>query len=119
MWRQGFAHNGKRFLESLRSEIFRPTRLCFDHRFRDRWGKRIPGRNYARITSTWCRRMKILVRATNWVGDAIMALPALRAIRNRSDIKIAILARPYVAEIYRDQDLADELILYDVSGRHA
>jgi heptosyltransferase II len=63
--------------------------------------------------------MKILVRATNWVGDAIMALPALRAIRNRSDIKIAILARPYVAEIYRDQDLADELILYDVSGRHA
>ena len=25
--------------------------------------------------------MKILVRATNWVGDAIMALPAIRAVR--------------------------------------
>ena len=25
--------------------------------------------------------MKILIRATNWVGDAIMALPALRAVR--------------------------------------
>ncbi len=27
--------------------------------------------------------MKILVRATNWVGDAIMSLPALEAIRAR------------------------------------
>ena len=25
--------------------------------------------------------MKILVRATNWVGDAVMAIPALAAIR--------------------------------------
>ena len=29
--------------------------------------------------------MKILVRATNWVGDAIMAIPALEAIRARWD----------------------------------
>jgi hypothetical protein len=26
---------------------------------------------------------KILVRATNWVGDAVMPLPALRALRER------------------------------------
>ena len=64
--------------------------------------------------------MKILIRATNWVGDAIMALPALRAIRGRfPEAKISILARPYVADIYRGQNLCDELISYDPKGPHA
>jgi heptosyltransferase-2 len=63
--------------------------------------------------------MKIMIRATNWVGDAIMALPALRAIRHRHpDAKISIVARPYVAEIYREQQVCDELIAYDPSGEH-
>jgi heptosyltransferase II len=58
--------------------------------------------------------MKILIRATNWVGDAIMALPALRAIRERfRDAHIAVVARPYVADIYRDEQICDELIAYD------
>ncbi len=64
--------------------------------------------------------MKILVRATNWVGDAIMAIPALRAVRAKfPDAQIAILARPYVADIYRHQQVADELIAYDWKGIHA
>ncbi len=64
--------------------------------------------------------MKILVRATNWVGDAIMALPALRAVRERfADAEIAVLARPYVADIYREQDICDRLIAYDPRGEHA
>ena len=64
--------------------------------------------------------MKILIRATNWVGDAIMALPALRAVRTRfPDAEIAILARPYVADIYRDQQICDQFIIYDVQGIHA
>ncbi len=64
--------------------------------------------------------MKILIRATNWVGDAIMALPALRVVRARfPDARIAILARPYVADIYRGQKICDELISYDPKGAHA
>lgn len=64
--------------------------------------------------------MKILVRATNWVGDAIMALPALRAIRERfADAQIAVVARPYVADIYRDQQICDQLVAYDPRGAHA
>jgi heptosyltransferase II len=63
--------------------------------------------------------MKILIRATNWIGDAIMALPAIRSIRNRADAHVSILARPYVADIHRDQDVADELIVYDSRGRHS
>jgi heptosyltransferase-2 len=63
--------------------------------------------------------VKILVRATNWVGDAIMALPALRAVRARfPESRIAIVARPYVADIYRGQKICDELISYDPQGTH-
>jgi heptosyltransferase II len=61
--------------------------------------------------------VKLLIRATNWVGDAIMALPALRAVRKRfPEAEIAIVGRPYVADIYRDQEICDQLIAYDPSG---
>lgn len=63
--------------------------------------------------------MKILIRATNWVGDAIMAIPALRAVRAKfPDALISILARPYVADIYGNQGIADVLIPYDPRGQH-
>ena len=64
--------------------------------------------------------MKLLIRATNWVGDAILALPALRAVRARfADAEIAILARPYVADLYREQHICDRWIVYDVRGEHS
>lgn len=56
---------------------------------------------------------RILVRATNWVGDAVMSIPALRAVRERfPEAHIAILARPWVADIYEREPFCDELILY-------
>jgi heptosyltransferase-2 len=58
--------------------------------------------------------VKILVRATNWVGDAIMALPALRAVRARfPQAEITILARPYVAFLYKNQGVCDIIIDLD------
>jgi heptosyltransferase-2 len=68
---------------------------------------------------------RILVRATNWVGDAVMSLPALQAIRERfPESHIAILARPWVADIYSRESFANEVIPYtaprgwkDVSGK--
>jgi heptosyltransferase II len=64
--------------------------------------------------------VKLLIRATNWVGDAILALPALRAVRAKfAQDEIAVLARPYVADIYRGQGICDRLIAYDQRGAHA
>lgn len=62
--------------------------------------------------------MKILVRATNWVGDAIMSIPALGAIRRRwPEAQITILARPWVAELYRGQRFVDRVMPLDVASR--
>ena len=56
---------------------------------------------------------RILVRATNWVGDAVMSLPALRALRERfPEAQISILAKPWVADLYRRETFCDETILY-------
>jgi len=58
--------------------------------------------------------VKILVRATNWVGDAIMAIPALQAIRAREpDADITILAKRWVSALYEGQSVADQLIVFD------
>jgi heptosyltransferase II len=63
--------------------------------------------------------VKILVRATNWVGDAIMAIPALQVVRSRwPDAQLTVLARPWVADLYRGQGIADNLIVFESRGRH-
>jgi heptosyltransferase-2 len=57
---------------------------------------------------------RILVRATNWVGDAVMSLPALHAIRARfPQAHISILARPWVADLYAQEPFADRVIPLD------
>ena len=59
---------------------------------------------------------RILVRATNWVGDAVMSLPALRALRERfPQAEISILAKPWVADLYRREPFCDRLIPYTAS----
>lgn len=57
---------------------------------------------------------RILVRATNWVGDAVMSVPALQALRRSyPEAHIAILARPWVAGLYGREPFCDELIPYE------
>src|SRR5277367_3607249 len=74
-----------------------------------------PGRFQVRILSEYCHLdfSNILVRATNWLGDAVMSLPALRAIRDRfSTARISVLAKPWVADLYGRESFIDEIILY-------
>ncbi|MBZ5642026.1 MAG: lipopolysaccharide heptosyltransferase II [Acidobacteriia bacterium] len=63
--------------------------------------------------------MKILVRAPNWVGDAVMCVPALESLRAaRPADEISILARPVVADLLVGQTFADRIIAYENRGRH-
>jgi heptosyltransferase-2 len=63
--------------------------------------------------------MKVLVRAPNWVGDAVMAIPALEAIRRAQvNDEICILARPVVADVFLGQPFADRILEYDSREKH-
>jgi heptosyltransferase-2 len=45
---------------------------------------------------------RLLVRAPNWIGDVILSLPALRDLRhNFPEAQLEVLARPWVADLYR------------------
>jgi heptosyltransferase-2 len=56
---------------------------------------------------------RILIRATNWVGDAVMSMPAFEAVRqNFPRSHITVLARPWVAPLYESHPAADEVIPY-------
>lgn len=56
---------------------------------------------------------RILVVQPNWVGDAVMATPTLRALRERfGDAHIAYLMRRYVKPLYTGMPWADQLITY-------
>jgi heptosyltransferase-2 len=58
--------------------------------------------------------VKILVRATNWLGDAVLSLPALRILRDRfPKAQITVLARPSVAELYEGERCIDRVIRID------
>jgi len=56
---------------------------------------------------------KILIRGTNWVGDAVLTLPAIVSVRAAyPKARISILAKPLVADIYKLFAPADEVIIY-------
>jgi len=54
---------------------------------------------------------RLLVRAPNWVGDVVLSLPALRDLRRAfSGAQLSVLARPWVADLYRAAPEVDEII---------
>lgn len=54
---------------------------------------------------------KVMIRVPNWVGDAVMAVPALRELRRIfADARITFVARPWVAGLFEGEGLADTLI---------
>jgi heptosyltransferase-2 len=58
--------------------------------------------------------LNILIRATNWIGDAVMSLPAVRAIRGRfPDDRITVLAKPWVAALYEGESSIDRVITFE------
>ncbi len=62
----------------------------------------------------------ILIRGTNWIGDAVMTIPAVNAVRNTfPQARICILAKPWLAEVYRLCPSLDEIILFHDPGFHS
>ncbi|HQX55094.1 MAG TPA: lipopolysaccharide heptosyltransferase II [Pyrinomonadaceae bacterium] len=58
--------------------------------------------------------MKILVRGTNWIGDAVMSVPALRELRRIfPDDSITLHTRTWADGLFRDADFLDEIVTYD------
>jgi len=59
---------------------------------------------------------RILIRATNWVGDAVMSLPAIRAVHARfPGAQITVLARPWVADLYARETAIHRVIPYSAA----
>ncbi len=58
--------------------------------------------------------MKILVRGTNWIGDAVMSVPALRELRRIfPGDQITLHTRSWADGLFRDADFIDELVTFD------
>lgn len=62
---------------------------------------------------------RILIRTTNWIGDAVMTTPVVRAVRrNFPDAHIGVLAKPWVAPVFNANPHVDQVLLYDTKGLH-
>jgi hypothetical protein len=58
-------------------------------------------------------RPRILVKATNWLGDVVMGNPALRALRAAApDAHLAVLIRSELASLLAGMQWIDEVIAY-------
>lgn len=57
---------------------------------------------------------RVVVRGTNWVGDSVMSVPALRALRRvLPKAEITLVLRPSAKGLFVDADFIDDLLVYD------
>ena len=62
---------------------------------------------------------RILIRSTNWIGDAIMTTPAVRTIRqNFPRSEISMLALPWMADVFSACPHIDHIFTYDKNAAH-
>jgi heptosyltransferase-2 len=55
----------------------------------------------------------VLVRGVNWIGDGVMTLPALSALRKAiPEAKISLLVKPWVSPLFENNPNIDEIIIY-------
>lgn len=61
----------------------------------------------------------ILARGTNWVGDAVMTLPAVSALAgNFPESRLTVLTRPWAAAVYEHSPVVAEVLRHDRDGAH-
>src|SRR5689334_19288592 len=60
---------------------------------------------------------RVVVRGTNWVGDSVMTVPALRALRRiLPEAHITLVMRPGTKGIFSEADFIDDVLVYDRKG---
>lgn len=60
--------------------------------------------------------MKIIVRGTNWIGDSVMQIPALRSLRRIfPEANITLHTRSWARGIFEDAEFLDEIITIEKS----
>lgn len=60
---------------------------------------------------------RVVVRGTNWVGDSVMTVPALRALRRiLPAANITLVIRPGTTGIFSEADYIDDVLVYDRKG---
>lgn len=60
---------------------------------------------------------RIVVRGTNWVGDAVMTVPALRELRRLlPDAHVTLAVRSWAEGLFAEADFIDDLMIYDRRG---
>ena len=58
----------------------------------------------------------IIVRGTNWIGDAVMTIPALRELRRIfPDAQITLHTRSWATGIFQDADFIDGILAFEDS----
>ncbi len=63
---------------------------------------------------------RVLVRAPNWMGDAVMCEPALRGLRACfPSAEIVLLAKPMVAELLSSQPSLNRVVVYEDKKAYA
>ena len=60
---------------------------------------------------------RIVVRAPNWVGDAVISVAAFRELRRLfPNAHITVVSKPNTSDIFRDADFVDEVLVYERLG---
>jgi heptosyltransferase-2 len=61
--------------------------------------------------------MNILVKGNNWLGDAVMSLPMLRALKDMDPGgRVVVLTKPGFSDLYRGAPYVDEVLLHERGG---
>ncbi|MCK8603850.1 lipopolysaccharide heptosyltransferase II [Desulfoferrobacter suflitae] len=62
---------------------------------------------------------KILIRSTNWLGDAVMTTPAMGVVRATfPGAEITVVANPAVAMLFEGHPYCDRIVVWDKSKVH-